>query len=289
MSAYELRQKRLQQRLQQLDPEKRKKAEAILKKTAEQKAAAAEVRKAQAAAKAKAAAEAKAKAEAAAKAKALAEAKAKAEAAVKAKAAAEAKARAEAAAAAKVEPVEEAKPTLEYSFIGCYKDSEDRILPNHAPGGASVKWNKCRNIARDAGSRYFGLQWREGDENPLTGECWHGNAIKRKDPATNCAVHGNRQMGGSWSIAMYDRAPNGSASAAPVPAPVPAPAGGMTSVQMCCPWKKADCPRAGGKLTCNEYWDCYSSKKHCPCAGEEWYNRCGYKGSQKGLNYDKNL
>jgi len=50
--------------------------------------------------------------------------------------------------------------------------------------------------------------------------------------------------------------------------------GGVTSVQLCNPWRKKDCKRAGDVLTCDEYKTCYTEHNQSPCAGEEWYEKC---------------
>ena len=64
----------------------------------------------------------------------------------------------------------------------------------------------------------------------------------------------------------------------PVAAPVAAPAvaGGFTTVQLCSPWKTADCARAGADLTCAEFHACRKASGQVPCGGDAWYNKCGW-------------
>ncbi len=53
-------------------------------------------------------------------------------------------------------------------------------------------------------------------------------------------------------------------------------AGGMTTVRVCGPWGLIDCPRAGPELTCAEFHACRAEHGRVPCAGNEWFNRCGW-------------
>ena len=62
----------------------------------------------------------------------------------------------------------------------------------------------------------------------------------------------------------------------PPPPPVPENVGGVTTVQLCSPWKAQDCPRAGAVMTCPEFKACYKSNSQVPCGGEAWYNKCGW-------------
>ena len=62
----------------------------------------------------------------------------------------------------------------------------------------------------------------------------------------------------------------------PPPPPVPENVGGVTTVQLCSPWKARDCDRAGAVMTCPEFKACWQSNKQAPCAGEAWFNKCGW-------------
>ena len=62
----------------------------------------------------------------------------------------------------------------------------------------------------------------------------------------------------------------------PPPPPVPDNVGGVTTVQLCSPWKARDCDRAGAVMTCPEFKACWKNNKQAPCAGEAWYNKCGW-------------
>ena len=62
----------------------------------------------------------------------------------------------------------------------------------------------------------------------------------------------------------------------PPPPPVPENVGGVTTVQLCSPWKAQDCPRAGAVMTCPEFKACWQSNSQVPCGGEAWYNKCGW-------------
>ena len=52
--------------------------------------------------------------------------------------------------------------------------------------------------------------------------------------------------------------------------------GGVTNVQLCSPWKARDCNRAAAVMTCPEFKACWQSNKQAPCAGEAWFNKCGW-------------
>ena len=58
--------------------------------------------------------------------------------------------------------------------------------------------------------------------------------------------------------------------------PPPPAHDGVTTVQLCSPWKAQDCPRAGAVMTCPEFKACYKSNSQVPCGGEAWYNKCGW-------------
>jgi hypothetical protein len=100
-----------------------------------------------------------------------------------------------------VAPPTVAAPPTGPKFIGCLKDSADRILPTQAPGG-QLTWDSCKAAAGSA--KYFGLQHWSGDPNRKTGECWYGNELKRQEPATNCIVEDGHHIGGFWSLAAYE-------------------------------------------------------------------------------------
>ena len=62
----------------------------------------------------------------------------------------------------------------------------------------------------------------------------------------------------------------------PPPPPVAGSVGGFTTVQLCSPWKARDCERADAVMTCPEFKACWKKHGQAPCAGEAWFNKCGW-------------
>lgn len=91
--------------------------------------------------------------------------------------------------------------TAEPKLIGCLADSSDLILPKLVPGG-QLTWEQCRAAAGK--SKYFGLEYWNGDKNRKTGNCLHGDVLKRQLPATNCIIEDGRTIGSNWSIGVYE-------------------------------------------------------------------------------------
>ena len=96
------------------------------------------------------------------------------------------------------------------SYLGCYNDKEARALPNTLDG---QNLTQCANIAKQAGSPYFGLQY--GNAGSGVGQCWFGNASTTLAQAqqyganpSGCANMANppgSAMGGAWVNALYQQ------------------------------------------------------------------------------------
>jgi hypothetical protein len=86
-------------------------------------------------------------------------------------------------------------------FVGCYKDSANRVLPE---GLASpVTLSECQKLAQQRGLKYYGLEWAN-NFGGNSGQCWAGNKINDQGPATNCTKDkSGNTVGGDWSIAVY--------------------------------------------------------------------------------------
>ena len=78
------------------------------------------------------------------------------------------------------------------------------------------------------------------------------------------------------------------ATAVTTPPPTSSPiTNKVTRVQLCNPWLARDCPYSGTQLTCKEFWDCYKNNGQSPCAGDAWFEKCGYAGDEKGIKADQ--
>ncbi len=86
-------------------------------------------------------------------------------------------------------------------LVGCLKNSSDLILPKIAPGG-QMTWEQCRTAAGKA--KYFGLEFWNGDTNRKTGNCLYGDALKRREPATNCIIEDGYTIGSNFSTGVYE-------------------------------------------------------------------------------------
>jgi Thrombospondin type 1 domain len=92
-------------------------------------------------------------------------------------------------------------------YRGCYGDKSDRAL---RVGAGRMSINDCSNKAKNAGSKFFGMQYANGSNN--TGECWHGDSNTtfsqaiRHGPASNCVSGTEGKLGGAWSNAIYENA-----------------------------------------------------------------------------------
>ena len=98
-----------------------------------------------------------------------------------------------------------AQPTPTYPhYLGCYKDKSDRALSTRYGSGRTTSLNDCYNVAKDAESQYFGLQFY--NNNPINGgsECWHGaEGYDKYGSANNCTAQPGYQVGAGFSNAVY--------------------------------------------------------------------------------------
>jgi hypothetical protein len=83
------------------------------------------------------------------------------------------------------------------SYVGCFADSKNRVLPNTRAGG-HVDINTCGEWAKTNNYSYYGLQ--DTRDGGATGECWGGNTAPTT-PASNCVG----QTGAAWSLGVYRR------------------------------------------------------------------------------------
>lgn len=96
-------------------------------------------------------------------------------------------------------------------YKGCFADCANgaRDLPNLINGGAGMTKSECEAAARSAGSKYYGVQWREGHGNADRGQCWTGNSFGSQGARSNCSKSGDQgypghAIGGSCSNAVYE-------------------------------------------------------------------------------------
>ena len=85
----------------------------------------------------------------------------------------------------------------EPKYLGCYLDSMDRILPNRSNGNSHISWSECKAIAEKANSKLFAIQ--DSNDGGKTGECHHGNSLKRSELTNNC-IKGAQMMGSELYI-----------------------------------------------------------------------------------------
>ena len=104
-----------------------------------------------------------------------------------------------------------------YSYLGCYVDKPDRSMPTQYQNGKYFTADQCYTAAKDAGAKYFGLQYHEGSGQNDAGQCFYGNAYKDYGNATSCLEYAPKQwVGSAWSNALYQITPQ-----APPPEPPP--------------------------------------------------------------------
>lgn len=87
-------------------------------------------------------------------------------------------------------------------YMGCFKDTSVRALPIMT---GPITFEKCRDVAKAAGSKYFGLQWPEGSKNG-TAQCFYGNGYYDKyGSSTACVLSdgSGRKIGGVWANSVY--------------------------------------------------------------------------------------
>lgn len=87
-------------------------------------------------------------------------------------------------------------------YMGCFKDTSVRALPIMT---GPTTFEKCRDIARDAGSRYFGLQWPEGSKSG-TAQCFYGIGYYDKYGRSTACVKKDSSgnlLGGVWANSIY--------------------------------------------------------------------------------------
>ena len=99
------------------------------------------------------------------------------------------------------------------SYIGCYGDTGNRAMQNTS-NGAYYSLNKCEQLAKDNGYKYYAGQNGKKDSNGnWTVWCAGSNDLstaKKYGPATNCINASGTMLGGGWSNAIYSLDPVGS-------------------------------------------------------------------------------
>jgi len=90
-----------------------------------------------------------------------------------------------------------------FNYIGCYKDTGNRALPNSNGNGKT--YDTCSSITTGKSQQYFGLQYVQGNQ---TAECWSGSDLNKATQyglATNCSkLKDGNWVGGAWSNAVYN-------------------------------------------------------------------------------------
>lgn len=88
-------------------------------------------------------------------------------------------------------------------YIGCYKDTSSRALPTDA---GVTTFDNCAELAKKAGSSYFGLQYAEGSSIKGQAHCFYGGSNYSKYGSTNTCTAKDTSgniLGSSWSNAVY--------------------------------------------------------------------------------------
>jgi len=147
------------------------------------------------------------------------------------------------------------------SYLGCYNDKDTRALPSTVD---SQNLTQCANIAKQAGSPYFGLQY--GDAGSGVGQCWFGSASTTLAQAqqyganpSGCANMANppgSAMGGAWVNALYQQN-------LPITTTAP-PVAGTQNISVCESGPvQLTCP-TGKKLVINK-WQYYRPSQATNC------------------------
>lgn len=77
-------------------------------------------------------------------------------------------------------------------YIGCFQNTDYRLLSEATSMGDPKTWNECKAKTDEKDFLLFGLsvdpQIVEPEEKKklTTGQCWYGNILGTKNPATNC-------------------------------------------------------------------------------------------------------
>jgi len=82
-------------------------------------------------------------------------------------------------------------PNPNFNYVGCYRDTEDRAIPNFL-GKVSSK-EQCKELARNKYFNIYGLQ--------NNGDCWGGNDINQARKYGE--IGGCPTMGGGWTNQIY--------------------------------------------------------------------------------------
>ena len=88
-----------------------------------------------------------------------------------------------------------------YEFIGCYKDTDDRMMEKYYE---IRNLENCNNYAKENNFKYFGMQYPQGNNDLSNGECWAGNSYDKHGPM-QCSnnIHDNYYMGDTYQMAVY--------------------------------------------------------------------------------------
>ena len=93
------------------------------------------------------------------------------------------------------------------SYLGCYKDTENRAMNGVASlSGQYVTYDQCKESAIDGAFKYFGLQdFRKENQSGWCAVSDDLNATKQYGDASNCVQGSNGNMyGGKLSNAVYE-------------------------------------------------------------------------------------
>jgi len=97
------------------------------------------------------------------------------------------------------------------NFLGCYGDNSNRAMALYNRGAQSYNYDQCSSIAKQTGSKYFGLQNSTSGNNA---QCGLSNDLAQTikyGKAGNCTklsngtYSGGGTSGGGWSNAVYSR------------------------------------------------------------------------------------
>merc|ERR1719277_22612 len=80
-------------------------------------------------------------------------------------------------------------------FLGCFKDSWDRDLPQKVTGINAQRPGKCKYLCHLKGFKYSAVQ--------AAYECWCGNAYGKHGKADNCQCDERKWAGEAWANCVY--------------------------------------------------------------------------------------
>lgn len=93
------------------------------------------------------------------------------------------------------------------SYIGCYRDTANRAMSNTSNGGY-LSLDKCQQLAREQGFKYYGGQDGRKDSNGIWNVWCTGSndltSAQKYGSATNCINANGTMLGGGWSNAVYN-------------------------------------------------------------------------------------